>query len=780
MRRSVVTSYSLVIALAITGCQTPVPSQAGKTTTPRTSKAQSKATGSYALSGGSRVETALQLSEPTSGEPAISYATEAQVMNAVEAANAAVVQAAGAEARAAEALQKARDNEAAAQDALQKAQEASSAAAAADATIALANAKVDAAAAAAAAAEAKANTVASQAALLEAKSQNALERAIAANDVAAQASAAASLAEAKAQNAAATAAAADVKALAADAKAAAAEAKAISAATAAQTASSDATNAATAAQAALAAASNATAVAEAAASKSAAIDTTLKNLKKASVNVLDFGAKGDSTTDDTAAIQAAIDYAESIKGGVSLLHGAVVVFPPGQYRTKGGLKLRKGITLEGVSENGSVLRWDGTAAATENILYCLGILGDRATAKQIHNVYVNNMAFGMLDATSHPTRKPFIFADYAVEPTFKNVRTAGLNTLDYVNSTGMLLIDSINVSISGFVNDGGWSGIEMQKGASNLGVRACRFDNMHIYGTRGSGLVMNTADYNVFSNTLIETYSTTAAGTAGALLTNCDRNNFNGLSVITSNSRYANGIRIDGDSYGNIFSGVAINGASDVGFLVSGTADTNSIHGGTISNSGTDGVTIKDSASNNTLSNLTAITNAQDGFEIATANARNNSFIGCVAKGNGAVGFKATDGSNSTCIAGTAVSNPGGEIGGKWALMQQGGTFTGTSLVANGSLAVGGGTPITKVAVYTPTLTPAPVPANSTSEQTFTVPGLTTADTVTLTPPVALGFGLVVTARVSAPDTLAVQFGNLSSGSVTPATGAYRVLAIRI
>jgi parallel beta-helix repeat protein len=58
------------------------------------------------------------------------------------------------------------------------------------------------------------------------------------------------------------------------------------------------------------------------------------------ISVLSFGAKGDNKTDDTKAIQAAIDQGNKI--------GAVVLFPEGQYRVS-QLVLRKGTVLQGVS-----------------------------------------------------------------------------------------------------------------------------------------------------------------------------------------------------------------------------------------------------------------------------------------------------------------------------------------------------------------------------------------------------------------------------------------------
>ena len=51
------------------------------------------------------------------------------------------------------------------------------------------------------------------------------------------------------------------------------------------------------------------------------------------LNVRDFGAEADQTTDDTAAFQAAIDAAHSAGGGT-------VFVPPGMYRVNGTLSSR--------------------------------------------------------------------------------------------------------------------------------------------------------------------------------------------------------------------------------------------------------------------------------------------------------------------------------------------------------------------------------------------------------------------------------------------------------
>lgn len=83
------------------------------------------------------------------------------------------------------------------------------------------------------------------------------------------------------------------------------------------------------------------------------------------------------------------------------------------------------------------------------------------------------------------------------------------------------------------------------------------------------------------------------------------------------------------------------------------------------------------------------------------------------------------------------------------------------------------------VAMYNETLTPSSVPANSTSDQTFTIAGLTPTMNVYVVPP-SLSSGLgIAYARISANDTLMIRFMNLTAGPLTPASGVYKITAIR-
>lgn len=85
------------------------------------------------------------------------------------------------------------------------------------------------------------------------------------------------------------------------------------------------------------------------------------------------------------------------------------------------------------------------------------------------------------------------------------------------------------------------------------------------------------------------------------------------------------------------------------------------------------------------------------------------------------------------------------------------------------------GTALSQMRVYTPTLTPAAVGTGAPTEQTFTVTGLATSDTITVNAPGAAVFS----ARVSAANTLALTFMPAGTGTYTPPAGTYRIVAVR-
>lgn len=112
----------------------------------------------------------------------------------------------------------------------------------------------------------------------------------------------------------------------------------------------------------------------------------------------------------------------------------------------------------------------------------------------------------------------------------------------------------------------------------------------------------------------------------------------------------------------------------------------------------------------------------------------------------------------------------------------QNGSTTANSLMATGTgLTVGSsGTPLEQIIVYTPTINPSNVPAASTVEQTYTVTGLATTDIVVVNKPSLTNGCGIISARVSAANTLAISWVNvLGILGCDPPSEVYKVIAIR-
>lgn len=92
----------------------------------------------------------------------------------------------------------------------------------------------------------------------------------------------------------------------------------------------------------------------------------------------------------------------------------------------------------------------------------------------------------------------------------------------------------------------------------------------------------------------------------------------------------------------------------------------------------------------------------------------------------------------------------------------------------------GGSTTIHAMYVIKQTLTPAAVGANTTAEQTFTVPGLAVGDAIDINKAshqTGLSIGNV---RVSAANQLAIQYVNTTAGSITPTSEQYIICGSRL
>jgi len=94
---------------------------------------------------------------------------------------------------------------------------------------------------------------------------------------------------------------------------------------------------------------------------------------KSEVSVSDFGAAGDGVSDDTQAIQSAIDY-------VSLSGGGIVHIPVGVYNV-GTLYILSDISLLGDSKMNTVLR--SNASSGSSILVIEGVVANISRLRMV-------------------------------------------------------------------------------------------------------------------------------------------------------------------------------------------------------------------------------------------------------------------------------------------------------------------------------------------------------------------------------------------------------------
>lgn len=112
------------------------------------------------------------------------------------------------------------------------------------------------------------------------------------------------------------------------------------------------------------------------------------------------------------------------------------------------------------------------------------------------------------------------------------------------------------------------------------------------------------------------------------------------------------------------------------------------------------------------------------------------------------------------------------------AFYTSGGT-AGVVVNSAGALAIGGGTPITKVLSATATLDFGSVAAQSSADLTISLTGAVVGDSVSIGLPASPAANTTFAGWVSAADTVTVRFNNYSAAPVDPPSGTYRVTVTR-
>nr|WP_321408425.1 carbohydrate-binding protein [uncultured Carboxylicivirga sp.] len=264
-------------------------------------------------------------------------------------------------------------------------------------------------------------------------------------------------------------------------------------------------------------------------------------------NVKDFGALGDGSTDDTQAIQAAID-ACSDGGSVILSDGT---FMSGQIKLKSNMTLWIDQTaiLKGIQDNS--LYPAITQHADNANIWLSGVLGGGGWELKEAFVYAeaaNNLTIaggGVIDGngdcpiwdhTKDETLRPMaLYVAYSENVRVANVEILNSAMWDFVIlECDIVIVDGININTATYgVNKDGIdicdtheititnSTILCQddaicpKSGSTRGVNNMTIKNVTVNGTTGNKIKFGTLTYGSFTNCLLQDISINGSGRAG-------------------------------------------------------------------------------------------------------------------------------------------------------------------------------------------------------------------------------------------------------------------------
>lgn len=305
-------------------------------------------------------------------------------------------------------------------------------------------------------------------------------------------------------------------------------------------------------------------------------------------NVRDFGATGNGTTDDTAAIQAAIDQTAASGGGIAYL-------PAGRYAIT-GISLKQGVDLTGATRTSAVLHF--TPASGDAVL--------------VPQLTFSKLSTFQVSFAQPVTSGAAIHLDQAFTAEVSDIYVAGLNgntgydgifcdqsTATFINNFNLYGLTHAAVRISGpsgndvYLSNGITNLLQASTGAS---VLVEDFVNGAVNITDADlllgqyAMLVSNSNYMRFENTYFDSSAEGVVIDSGNLLTfaNCWFSNRPGSGLTIGAARGvnvtggqavncgANGIRISSGAQYVTLSGVQVVGNNDAdvgadGILVDGT-----------------------------------------------------------------------------------------------------------------------------------------------------------------------------------------------------------------
>ena len=207
-----------------------------------------------------------------------------------------------------------------------------------------------------------------------------------------------------------------------------------------------------------------------------AVDRNVLNKLRESVSVKDFGAAGDGTTDDTAAIQAAVD--------ANLQ--SVIYFPEGTYKITSPIQLDQNVFLQG-----EVYNFGGTQIVPYDCA-AFKIDGSLVSGGYAFNVHIKDMFINCTNVTN--AQDYIIYLNSAYRCNLENIRIQNVSVsssavASIVKVRGTNYVNRLReIYAIGVSNSGSGAGFDINVGEGNLIVDHCDSENLN----RGFLIAMNS------------------------------------------------------------------------------------------------------------------------------------------------------------------------------------------------------------------------------------------------------------------------------------------------